>query len=50
MASRRRPYVANQRVAIAAGVVSLGAAAFFFRDAWERRGRGRPALASWLGV
>jgi|GEM_PF-5259281 len=50
MAKRRRPYVADQRVAVAAGVVSLVAAAFFFRDAWERRGKPRPPVASWLGV
>ncbi|MDA8290470.1 MAG: hypothetical protein M0Z33_02145 [Actinomycetota bacterium] len=51
MATRRRgPYIASQKVAVGAGVAAMVVAAFCFRDAWERRGRARPAAASWLGV
>ena len=49
-AKRRGPYIKDQRVAIAGGVVGLVVAAFCFRDAYERRNKGRPVAVSWLGV
>lgn len=49
-ARRRQPYIKNQQVALGCGVVFIVAAAFCFRDAYERRGADRPAVVSWLGV
>ena len=50
MATRRSPTIKDQRVAIAGGIAGMIFAAWCFRDAWERRGQHRPAVASWLGV
>ena len=47
---RRRPYLPSRGVAIAGGIAGMVFAAFCFRDAYERRGKQRPAAVSWLGI
>lgn len=48
--ARRRPYIRNRNLALAGGVAGMALAAFCFRDAYERRGRQRSQVASWLGI
>lgn len=50
MAKSPAPYFADPTVALVLGFAALGAAIWCFRDAYERRGRQRPALISYLGV
>lgn len=50
MSARRRPYFESQRAALILGVGALAFGAFCLRDAYERRGRSRPPLVSWLGI
>lgn len=50
MARRRGAYFKDRRLALVGGVAGLAFAAFCFRDAYERRGRQRPGLVSYLGV
>lgn len=50
MAKRRGPYIKSRELAIAAGIAALGAAAFCFRDAYERRNKKRGPVASWLAI
>lgn len=50
MAGKPAPYFSDPVVPVVLGFAALGAAIWCFRDAYERRGRQRPAIVSYLGV
>lgn len=45
-----RPFIRDRQLALYAGIAMTLGGAFLLRDAWERRGKPRPAVMKVVGL